>query len=281
MFKIQEFARFSRVSVKMLRHYDELGLLTPARVDPATGYRYYAASQLPRLNRIIALKDAGLRLEQIGLLLDQDFSPDEWRGVLKLRRAEVEEQLALSQRQLTWLDAHLEHPTRSAPPPFDVIVREIAPQRVASLRRWVVEDHEITDLFEALEAEVAVTGGRASGCPLTLYYDTERDEPGYEVEVAVPVTASAPATALVRELPGVAEMACLVYTGAYDQGPAAWQALSLWIERHARVLAGPLREVYLRFGANDPTQLGLPGAYLADEADQYVTELQAALRVEG
>jgi DNA-binding transcriptional MerR regulator len=73
MFKIGDFSRFSRVTVKMLRHYDEIGLLKPARVDPFTGYRYYTADQLPRLNRIIALKDLGFTLEQIGSLLDDIF----------------------------------------------------------------------------------------------------------------------------------------------------------------------------------------------------------------
>ena len=62
MFTIGDFARHGRVSVRMLRHYDAIGLLRPARVDPASGYRYYAADQLARLNRIIALKDLGFTL---------------------------------------------------------------------------------------------------------------------------------------------------------------------------------------------------------------------------
>ena len=73
MFKIGDFSKFSRVSVKMLRHYDELGLLKPALVDPATNYRYYSADQLPRLNRIIALKDLGFTLEQVGRLFNAVF----------------------------------------------------------------------------------------------------------------------------------------------------------------------------------------------------------------
>lgn len=66
MFKISEFSRFTRVSVKMLRHYDEIGLLRPAHIDPVNNYRYYSADQLPRLNRIIALKDLGFSLSEIG-----------------------------------------------------------------------------------------------------------------------------------------------------------------------------------------------------------------------
>ena len=66
MFKIGEFSKLSRVSVKALRHYDDMGLLRPAQVDRFTSYRYYALEQLPRLHRILGLKELGFSLEQIG-----------------------------------------------------------------------------------------------------------------------------------------------------------------------------------------------------------------------
>ncbi|MFO7253510.1 MAG: helix-turn-helix domain-containing protein, partial [Actinomycetes bacterium] len=94
MFTIGDFARLGRVSVRMLRHYDALGLLRPARVDPHTGYRYYAAGQLSRLNRIIALKNLGLTLEQVGRILEEKVGPEELHGMLRLRRAELEAQVA-------------------------------------------------------------------------------------------------------------------------------------------------------------------------------------------
>ena len=74
MFKIGDFARIGRVTVRTLHHYEELGLLAPVRSDPMTGYRYYGLEQLPRLNRILALKDLGLSLDEIGLLLSQELS---------------------------------------------------------------------------------------------------------------------------------------------------------------------------------------------------------------
>ncbi|MFD6215421.1 MerR family transcriptional regulator, partial [Nocardia salmonicida] len=70
MFSIGDFARHGQVSVRMLRHYDAVGLLPPARVDAATGYRFYAAAQLARLNRLIALKELGFTLEQVGRMLE-------------------------------------------------------------------------------------------------------------------------------------------------------------------------------------------------------------------
>ena len=84
MFSIGEFARHGRISVRMLRHYDAIGVLVPAGVDPVSGYRFYQAGQLSRLNRIIALKDLGFSLRQVQQVLDEQVSAQELRGMLKL-----------------------------------------------------------------------------------------------------------------------------------------------------------------------------------------------------
>ena len=100
MFNIGDFARLAGVTVRMLRHYDSLGLLVPAHVDPVTGYRRYAAAQLPRLNRLVALKDLGLTLAQVGTVLDAQVSAEELRGMLTLRRAQIEDQMAADRGRL-------------------------------------------------------------------------------------------------------------------------------------------------------------------------------------
>jgi DNA-binding transcriptional MerR regulator len=92
MFSIGEFARLGTVSVRTLRHYDEIGLLRPARVDPETGYRGYSADQLGQLNRIIALKELGLSLAQVRRLLG-GITLEELQGMLMLRRAQPETEL--------------------------------------------------------------------------------------------------------------------------------------------------------------------------------------------
>src|ERR1700761_637939 len=89
MFSIGDFAGLGRVSVRMLRHYDAIGLLHPAHVDPHSGYRYYAAGQLRTLNRIVALKDLGFSLHQVQAMLDDKVDPGELRGMLRLRRTEL------------------------------------------------------------------------------------------------------------------------------------------------------------------------------------------------
>ena len=93
MLSIGEFARLVGVSQRMLRHYDGLGLLVPERVDEYSGYRYYSTAQLDRANRLVALKDLGFRLEEVGEMLDEDASSPRIAGLLRGRRAELRERL--------------------------------------------------------------------------------------------------------------------------------------------------------------------------------------------
>src|SRR5580693_2102094 len=108
MFSIGEFARLGAVSIRTLRHYDEIGLLPPAEVDPVTGYRSYSATQLRQLNRIVALKDLGLSLGQIRQLLG-GITVDELRGMLLLRRAQLEGELQRQRHHLLGVEARLRH----------------------------------------------------------------------------------------------------------------------------------------------------------------------------
>jgi len=107
MLKIGDFSRLAQVSVKTLRHYGQLGLLRPAWIDRYTGYRYYELDQLPRLNRILALKDLGFSLEQIRQILRADLAATELRGMLRLKRAELEQQVLAEQARLGRVEARL------------------------------------------------------------------------------------------------------------------------------------------------------------------------------
>ncbi|MFG3113117.1 MerR family transcriptional regulator [Streptomyces sp. NPDC048197] len=107
MFSIGDFAQYGRVSARMLRHYDAIGLLCPARTDPVTGYRFYEAAQLARLNRIIALKNLGFSLQQVGAILAEEVSVPELRGMLRLRRAELEATLTAAGERLAQVEARL------------------------------------------------------------------------------------------------------------------------------------------------------------------------------
>jgi DNA-binding transcriptional MerR regulator len=285
MFRIGDFSRFSRVSVKMLRHYDKLGLLAPAWVDPDTGYRYYTADQLPRLNRIVALKDLGFRLDQIGLLLDEALSAEQIRTMLRRQQAELEQQMRRTTAQLAQIETRLAQLEQAGSmPPYEVVVRAVAPQMVAGIRQLMtVDGDDVTALFEELEQYVAQYGARAPLPPLLIYHDLEFPEQSEDIEVMVPVQTPVQMPVqkqmpedgriTVRQLSGHDTMACLIHTGRYDGLPHAFAVLLRWLENHHYTIAGPTRELFLRFGA-DQEAYRLPDVYLTENAAEYVTELQ-------
>jgi len=133
MLKIGEFSRLSQVTVKTLHHYDELGLIKPAHIDPVTNYRFYEVEQLPRIHRIIALKEMGLSLEQIGLMLEKELPTDEMRGMLHFKQAEIQQEMREAQRQLEMVEFRLRMIEAEINfPELDVVMKRLEPMRVLS-----------------------------------------------------------------------------------------------------------------------------------------------------
>jgi DNA-binding transcriptional MerR regulator len=132
MLTISEFARLGQVSPRMLRHYDETGLLAPAKVDPQTGYRFYDVAQLGRLHRLVALRELGFALEQIRPILEEELPAGELRGMLRMRKAQIEQNLAGEQTRLRRIEAHLQALERGQVMELqDVVIKQTEPVRVA------------------------------------------------------------------------------------------------------------------------------------------------------
>lgn len=274
MFRIGDFSRFARVSVKMLRHYDEIGLLKPAAVDEATGYRLYVAAQLPRLNQIILLKDLGFSLDEVGWLLDAALTPDEIHGVLKVRRVEAQRRIEEETHRLAQIGLAIDHlDTAQGLPEYPILLRTVAPQLALAARALIRED-AIAHLFDRVEAHAARYHVRASSPPILVYHDAEFTADLLDVEVVIPIIEPCPTQddLTVREVAG-GEMACILYTGEYAAGDLHFQRFPAWLEANGLEPAGPLRECFLRFGA-DGAGYSLPEAWLADTPAAYVTELQ-------
>lgn len=276
MFKIGDFSKLSRVSVKMLRHYDEIGLLKPAYVDRFTDYRYYSVDQLPRLNRILALKDLGFTLEQIARVLDEEVTVEQLRGMLMLKRAEIEQHLYAELTRLSRVESRLQQIEREGVlPAREVIVRGIESCLVASIRRVIdPRTEDVEPLFNQVENYVEQHKARAAKPPLMLYHDSEHHA-RLDIEVAVPLTAAIPASASISvyTLPHVDVMACIIHTGSYATMGETAAELFRWVDAHDYRIAGPTREVFLRFGASG-IDFDLPPAYLTTEQAAFVTELQ-------
>lgn len=277
MFKIGEFSRLSRVSVRMLRHYDQLGLLTPSQIDQFTNYRYYSANQLPRLNRILALQDLGFSLEQIAGVLGENLTTEQMLGMLKLKRAEVEADVQVERQRLSRLEARIHQMSLSAiNQNYDVIMKDVAPELVAAYRKVAVDDDEIHSMFDKLENYVAqFDQARADKPPFSIYYDDEYRDENIDAEVTVPLkyAISESDTIRVRQMPMQSNLACVVHAGQYSTLYQAYNALLGWIDTNGYEMKGPIREVYLRYGA-ESLSFELPPTYIEKNSNQYVTELQ-------
>lgn len=107
MIKIGDFSRLSQVPISTLRYYDEVGLLRPAAIDEASGYRFYTLEQLPLLNRILALKWLGLSLDQIAQLLAEKVPTPHIRGMLLMKRLDLQQQMREVEERLGRVETRL------------------------------------------------------------------------------------------------------------------------------------------------------------------------------
>lgn len=276
MFRISDFSRLTRVTVQTLRHYDRLGLLAPAFVDPDSRFRYYAARQVPRLYRIRALRDLGFSLEHIAHILEEEADESALRRLLERRRQEIGKEMEEGVRRLAQIEASITELGRGCPVPVEASVRDLAPMRVATLREKVADlDQGAETLFEAVEAHATQAGARAAGPPILIYHDRDFREIDADIEAAVPITAQAlmAGRATIRTLPGH-RAACATYSGRYEKWSGVTQSLLTWLEARCLTPAGPVREVYLQFAAGEPVRHRLPAQYLVGRPDDLLTEVQ-------
>jgi DNA-binding transcriptional MerR regulator len=233
MFTIGDFARHGRVSARMLRHYDALGLLRPARTDPFTGYRHYSADQLATLNRIIALKGLGLTLQQVGRILEDDVSPEEPRGML-LRRAEPAGAVAAAEAGPARVEARLRSiESEGHTPTEEVVVKALPAVRVARLSATAesfVPDHigpVIGPLHAELPRRLEAAGVPPSGPGIAHYEEAPGGGGAVLVHAGVTVaagTAPVPGVDLV-DLPAVERAATVVHRGPMSRVLPAVQAV--------------------------------------------------------
>ncbi len=258
MFKIGDFSKLGQVSTRMLRHYDKLGLLIPNQVDQWTGYRYYTVDQLAQLHRIIALKELGLSLQQISeLLQDNDALPvEQLRGMLRLKHAEIEQELQTNQARLTNVAARLQQiEQQGQPSPYEIVVKSVSAQTIASIRQVVPNSSEMAYYCESLYQQLYQGLNRHNIEPLhpeiAMYDNKEYSAVDIDVEMSVPVHpkylnhAALDDKIIFRELPAHDSMAALIYEGSFDGISAVALALLAWVGTHQYVPVPPLRELRL------------------------------------
>ncbi len=254
MFRIGEFSRIARVSGRLLRYYDSIGLLSPQRIDPQTGYRYYTADQLAHLNRILALKELGLSLEQVGRMVSDRISADEIRGMLMLKKAELERSLSAEAARLRTIESRLQQiDAQGTLAGYDVVVKSAASQPYLSVRRIFPGMDDAVAMVRDVARKVTarIPDSARAALVVVAYSDFEDEDLDLEIGFTLPRHVNKPVilpdkVAMTQtELPAVESLATLVRRGPADQSHLAFGALGLWMEANRYRITGPTREVFL------------------------------------
>jgi len=253
MFRIGEFAQIAQVSGRQLRFYEELGLLHPAHVDQQTGYRYYSIRQLPRLNSILALKELGLSLEQIGPLLERDLSPAELRSMLTLKRAQLERSLQEEEARLRHIESRIAHDREGKADGFDVIVKSTPPTPFLAVNCSCDNMDEVVRMVRTVAEEGSRQIKPALRDKLVVVARNDVDAEKLDLDIGFSLTR--PSNASVRiagdlvlratELPAIETMATVVRPGTNAESHTSFGTVGRWIEANHYEIAGPCREIFL------------------------------------
>jgi DNA-binding transcriptional MerR regulator len=268
MIRIGDFSRIARVSVQTLRYYDDLGLLKPVEVDRFTGYRYYSFDQLPKLHRILALKDLGLSLEEIARLLQDEPSTEQLVGMLRLKESELKDHIDEEFHRLERVRSRLRQmDEEQIMPNYEVVLKKLDPLKVAGVRGRIPAYPEQFPLWRELEGHLSANKIPTAGACLTLYYS---EEPDIDAEVCEPVAREQADAGNVKfhTLPAVDQAACIAHHGPFTTIGGAYGVLSKWIESNGFECIGPVREVYLRSPKQEE------GEHASQNDPETVTEIQ-------
>ena len=245
MLKIGDFSKLSRVSIRMLRHYADIGLLKPDRVDDFTGYRYYREDQLFDAARITALKDMGFALADIVRILEIYDDKEKLDGFLIARQKELAQQAKEMEYKLMLLDTARKRLGREQKMSFDVTVKTI-PERYAATVHMVVPHYEDEGIAWSMMGECKEPLIPDDPCyAIAEFLDDEFKEEDVEIVVSMAVKGKYQDTEHVKfqTLPAVKVASCII-KGSYDQMGEVTATVMSWISDNGYELNGPMFNIY-------------------------------------
>lgn len=265
MFKIGDFARINKVTIKTLRHYDSLGLLRPDKIDEFTGYRFYTADQIPRLNRILALKEIGFSLDEVYRIINTSLGANELEVLLEEKRAEISEHIKSEQTKLERIKFLINMcEQEDFVMSYDIVIKKVEPIKVASVRDIIPSYGEQGHLWGELVEYINKHGVKIVPPCMVIYYEEGYSEGSVDAEVIECIAGDMPSSdrVNVKTLPAVKEMACVVHKGPYTSLSMAYGAISKWIAENGYRIIAPPRELYIK------------GEWITDDPNEFITELQ-------
>ncbi len=263
LLQIGEFARLAGLPIRTVRYYGDLGLLPPAEIDPSSGYRRYRVAQIERANRLQALKETGLSLEEIRLVLDDLLTAEQFRDLLELKVAELVRESELIGERLQRAQAQLDIVTRRLDQPMsEVTVKTTDRTTIAFLRAQIGGVAEIAPLFPRLFSAVNPADGVGPGGNIYHYFADDGSSIDLEAVIPVPEDYEASAPAETRVIEPV-QVASVMHHGAFNRLHEAHAELLGWVEANGYTVSGPAYEWNLV--CTEP---------VTQDNESYVTEVQ-------
>ncbi|MBP3234761.1 MAG: MerR family transcriptional regulator [Eubacterium sp.] len=245
MLKIGEFSKLSRISIRMLRHYDDIGLLKPAEIDDLTGYRYYREEQLFIIGRITSLKDMGFALADIIKILDNYDDKEKMDAFLSERQKELSKLSKETEYKLMLLETARKRLRKEQKMSFDVTVKTI-PERYAATVHMVVPHYEDEGMAWNMMGECKEPLIPADPCyAIAEFLDDEFKEENVEIVVSMAVKGKYQDTEHVKfkTLPAVKVASCII-KGNYDQMGEAYATVASWIKANGYKMNSPMFNIY-------------------------------------
>ena len=255
MFKISEFSKIARIPSTQLRYYDNVGVFQPTHIDPDTGYRYYSASQLPQLNRILVLKDLGLSIEQIKQMIDENITAEEIYGMLLLKRAQIEQTLREEINRFRSIEERIYQIETEGVLSDNNVVIKSAPQRhFLSIRQVTPTVLDGFSLIDKIHHQLPQQAGTSAfGQFGVLFHSQDYTMRDIDVEMGflqaqtfpkrLPLSDGRELT--LRTLPPVDTMATLARIGIFNDTVGHYAAIGTWVEKHNYEIISSCWEVFI------------------------------------
>lgn len=268
MFKIGEFSKLTQVSIRMLRYYDETGLLKPAEIDKFTNYRLYSTKQIPTLNKIVFLRDLGFNISEIAIAIanwDNQFVTNQLEGKrLEIERTIRAEQDKLSKIELAKKDIQQEQIAIN----YNVSIKSIPGYQVLALRRTVPDYYAEGPLWKEMSAFVEENDIQVTSDTLTIYHDADYREKDVDIELCVQVAHMGEGKEgfVYRNIEPVPIMACTMVYGRFENIAGAYLTFANWLQEHNQYrMLEQSRQIVHR------------GQWNEENPENYLTEIQIPL----
>ena len=266
MYKIGLFSKINKVTIKTLRHYDEIGLLKPKYIDEFTGYRYYTTEQQEELHKIISLRQIGLSLNEI-IQIKKGTSLE---SILIRKKSELLKEIADTTMKLSQVEYYLSIKEEVEDMNYNIILKEITQVVVASMKTTIPNYDALFDVVPSMGEEMARLGCECAipeYC-FNIYLDGEYKEENINIEICEAVVEAKEDSDIVKfkTIPKVKEAACVLHRGPYESLPKAYNAIMKWMDENG-------------FEPDDnPRESYIDGIWNKESSEEWLTEIQFPIR---